>query len=198
VQAKGDTSITVSDATGLLPGQYINWNDGVGEVSVIGANFTPTTGSVSVPLAAALANAHLAAAAISVNGIDYIQIILPGGSVFPIPVTQLVLEPEQGTVQNYTPLMFQQLGYSTIFPKNVPLKAQYTAGYLYPFPAAIHQTCLELCISTIQRNASRRAGGVQSERVGDESTTWFGTTMPELTPEQIQGLSTYRFGRGIY
>lgn len=193
---QGATSITLASATGLLPGQYINWDDGLEASIPIASTYTP--GSTTVPLASATAAAHASAAPLHVNAVDYIQVMLPGNSTFSLDISQLVLEPELGTLVLYSTLFIPLFGYASIFPKDVPLQVQYTAGYTYPYPDPITQVCLELCISTVLRNASPGLGGLQSTKSEEQEDRFFNMTlMPELNADQKDWLMPYRRGRGI-
>ncbi|WP_026975623.1 hypothetical protein [Alicyclobacillus contaminans] len=57
-----------------------------------------------------------------------VRIVMPGELQFNIPVSQLLVQPEIGKVVNYTPLMFQTLGYAAVFPDSIPIRVEYTYG----------------------------------------------------------------------
>jgi hypothetical protein len=111
---QGDAAVSVADCANFLPGQYLQWADGSGEAGIEVVAVSATAGPGSFTLKSDLAYAHASGTRVVVNTVDYIQIVLPGQSFFPIPVSQLVVDAPKGMLINYTPLMFQNLGYATV------------------------------------------------------------------------------------
>lgn len=192
--AIGDTTIHLASATGLLPGQLIRWGNGKETQIAIASSYTTGT---SIPLASPTLATHASGEAIQVGPVDSILVLLPGQSVYTIDITQLVVQPELGRLVLYSTLFIPLFGYASIFPKDVPFQVTYTAGYL-TYPDPIQQVCLELCITTLVRNASVLANaGKQSIRIRDMSIT-FAQNMPELSDDQKHVLNTYKRGQGFF
>src|SRR5579884_1314322 len=108
--AQGATSVAVADISNLLPGQYLQWADGTSEQGIEIAGVAPTaagatSGPGTVTLKTATQYAHNTVTGSSlfptprlvVNTFDFIQIVLPGQSIFPIPIQQLVVDAEHGS-----------------------------------------------------------------------------------------------------
>jgi hypothetical protein len=66
--------------------------------------------------------------------VSRIQFVLPGMVGFSVPVNQMLIDYQQGEVLEYTPLMFQGLGYASIFPRNMPIDVTLAWGYSFPIP----------------------------------------------------------------
>lgn len=208
----GDTQMTLADVTGLLPGKTVNANPFMpsGQALYI-ADPSPqkpepahniatayVAGTLAVPIRDTIVKQHAIGTPVQVFGVDNIYLIQPG-QVFPVPISDLMIEPTLGKIENSTPLQFQMYGSTSIFPRGIPLRVQYTYGYLPgEYPWGLKQVCFELCISTVQRNASLSTGGVQSARSGPVQTTWFAPSMmSELTTDQQRTLLRLARGRGM-
>src|SRR5579885_1844205 len=170
---KGDTVVSVADTSNIVAGQYLQWNDNAGENGIAIAGASVPSGPGTITLTSALQSAHASGAQVIVNTVDYVQIVLPGQSFFPIPIQQLVVDAEKGLLINYTPLMFQNLGYATIFPRELPLFVRYTYGYLLgQIPGVLQEVCLEQCRRIVLRSGHLGAGGVRQWRLDDQSVSY--------------------------
>lgn len=203
----GATSISVADGTGLLPGQYVLFpsnpdypvqqpiqNPFLLVGPGIASSYVPyQTGPVTVPLQLALTKDHAAGEVVAVNGVDTISLLLPY-SVYPIPIDVITQRYAQGQLLIWTPLEIQLFGTCSVFPKNVPLRVQYTHGYVPgQFPVALQQACLDTILYML---TAYRFQGVTRIRSGERAFE-FGAQLPGL-PAGVQDLlSEFRQSVGI-
>ena len=208
----GINQVSVADISNMLPGQYLQWGDGTAEVgqeitAVVSSTVTPpipVTGPGTLTLKNNLAIAHplppanAFAARIVVNTLDLVSIVLPGQALFPIPLTQLVVDAQKGEIINYTPLMFQNLGYATIFPAMLPLLVRYTFGFpLGQIPGVLQEVNIEQCRRIALRNMDLSVGGISSIRSGD-ATINYAAWKPVPFGEDLQDyLGPFRRNLGI-
>lgn len=197
----GDTTVTLASTVNLLRGQSLVFGDANNELMEI-ININPATNQVTVTLP--LTKTHPMGGRVVVNTIDYIRIIMPGSNIFPVYFGSMTVDDQRGTLLNYTPLMVQTLGYTYTFPRNVPLEIRYTYGCrtrsewqeTFPnYPEALVQVCLELCIRLALRSANPAAGGISSERSGDQQITF--KEAPLFTPEMEDALIPFMKDRGM-
>ncbi len=198
--AKGHTSVPVADASDFVAGQYLQWGDGSGEtgigVTAVTASTIDATGTLT--LKSGLAYAHDSGARVVVNTLDFIDIVLPGQSIYPIPISQLVVDAEKGLIINYTPLMFQNLGYATIFPNMLPLLARYTYGFRSgQVPPAFQDAVIEQCRRTVLRYGNLAAQGVKQWRIDDQSMTFADWKPAPLEADLMEQLGPYRRNVGF-
>ena len=195
--ASGDRQLILTDVTGLLPGQLLSIADALEPPARIAAAYV--AGTLIVPLVSPLAAAHAVGAAVLAQGVDTIELVVPNLGYVPVQVPTLVVEGRYGVVRNYTLFYIQMAGYTDLFPRDVPLRVTYTYGYPPgQYPAVLQQTCLELCVSTVLRAATRQGGGVQSQRSLDEGVSYFSPQVPELTPDQRAGLAPFSRRGGMH
>src|SRR5579872_3956305 len=64
-----------------------------------------------------------------------IEYVLPGMQGFQVPVSQILIDYNTGEELNYTPLVFQGLGQTTVFPRGAPVDITYGYGMGYAVPA---------------------------------------------------------------
>ena len=55
---------------------------------------------------------------------------LPGQNQVPIDPSRVVVDYEAGTIDNWSPFVFQTIGYMTVFPERVPINIDYYTGYV--------------------------------------------------------------------
>lgn len=55
---------------------------------------------------------------------------LPGPNQVPIDPSRVVVDHEAGMVYNWSPFVFQTIGYMTVFPEHVPINVDYYTGYV--------------------------------------------------------------------
>lgn len=55
---------------------------------------------------------------------------LPGPSTVPIDPTRIIIDHQTGELINWSPFVFQTIGYMTVFPDGVPINLDYYAGYV--------------------------------------------------------------------
>lgn len=55
---------------------------------------------------------------------------LPGPNQVPIDPSRVVIDHEAGMVYNWSPFVFQTIGYMTVFPEHVPINVDYYTGYV--------------------------------------------------------------------
>jgi hypothetical protein len=206
----GIATVQVADVSSLLVGQYLQWCDVTTEPAQAIITVTPTVngatsgpGSVTlksnltVPHPIPPANLSILTARIVVNTIDFLQIVLPGSSAVAIPTGQLVVDAAKGEVINYTPLMFQNLGYATIFPRAVPLLLRYTYGYPPgQIPATLQEVCLEQCRRIAIFNASLGAG-IKRFKVDDQQIDYEWNPVP-LGADLQSYLGRFRRNVGMF
>ena len=191
--AKDDTVVAVADCSNVLKGQYLQWNDSSGEQGIEISAVSATSGAGNVTLKTALQYAHTSGTEVVVNTLDFIEIILPGQSFFPIPITQLVVDAEHGILINYTPLMFQNLGYATIFPKNLPLLVRYTYGYLAgDVPAVLQEVTVEQCRRWALKMGDPGPGGVSRWSLDDQSVSYVAWKPVTLDVDLADALGPFR------
>ncbi|GAC1649477.1 MAG: hypothetical protein NVS4B6_24610 [Mycobacterium sp.] len=182
--AAGINTVVVSDISNLLPGQTFQWGDGTSESGREITSVVPTTaGAVSGPGTLTLLTNLLFPhplppaggflARVVVNTLDAVTIVMPGLSYFPLPLTQFVVDAQKGEIMNYTPLMFQNLGYATIFPSMLPLLVRYTAGYLLgQYPAVLQEVTIEQARRIALFNMHLGLGGIAGVKSGDVSVNY--------------------------
>lgn len=70
------------------------------------------------------------------NGITLIfpsnqgNVNLPGANQVPIDPSRVVIDHEAGLLYNWSPFVFQTIGYMTVFPEDVPIDIDYYTGYV--------------------------------------------------------------------
>lgn len=65
-----------------------------------------------------------------------VELVLPGHAPFELPLSQLLIDYQRGTIRSYSPLVWQTFGVSTVFPRNnIPIAVTYAYGKGYPVPA---------------------------------------------------------------
>lgn len=63
------------------------------------------------------------------------QLVMPGFAPFALPLGQLMVDYERGTIRSWSPMIFQSLGVANVFPKNgLPIVITYAYGFGYPIP----------------------------------------------------------------
>lgn len=55
---------------------------------------------------------------------------LPGSNQVPISPDRVVIDHQAGILTNWSPFIFQTLGYQTVFPEHVPINVDYYTGYV--------------------------------------------------------------------
>lgn len=55
---------------------------------------------------------------------------LPGGNQVPIDPTRVVIDHQAGLLENWSPFVFQTIGYLTVFPEHVPINIDYYTGFV--------------------------------------------------------------------
>lgn len=55
---------------------------------------------------------------------------LPGPNQVPIDPSRVVIDHEAGMLYNWSPFVFQTIGYMTVFPEHVPINVDYYTGYV--------------------------------------------------------------------
>lgn len=55
---------------------------------------------------------------------------LPGGNQVPIDPSRVVIDHQAGLLENWSPFVFQTIGYMTVFPEHVPINIDYYTGYI--------------------------------------------------------------------
>jgi|SRR5579859_8030565 len=55
---------------------------------------------------------------------------LPGGNQVPIDPSRVVVDHQAGLLENWSPFVFQTIGYLTVFPEHVPINIDYYTGYI--------------------------------------------------------------------
>ena len=200
----GDTSMMVQERVGMLAGQYVlfpnrpdypvarpqldsNFPVGPG----IDGSYVPVLaralGPGIVPLASPLTKSHLAGEIVAVNGVDTIAILLPY-TLQPIPIDVITQRFNQGQLLIWTPLEIQLFGTTSVFPRNIPLRVQYTAGFETDrFPPVLKQACLDTMIYMM---TGYRFEGVKRVRSAERALE-FGEQMPVLPAGIRAMLSRY-------
>lgn len=70
------------------------------------------------------------------NGIQLIfpantgNVNLPGANQVPIDPSRVVIDHDAGILYNWSPFVFQTIGYMTVFPEGVPINVDYYTGYI--------------------------------------------------------------------
>jgi hypothetical protein len=180
----GINTVVVADISNMLAGQTLQWGDGTSEsgreiMTVVPQTPGALSGPGTVTLLTNLLFPHPIppaggfAARVVVNTLDQVTIVMPGLSYFPLPLTQFVVDAQKGEILNYTPLMFQNLGYATIFPAMLPLLVRYTYGHLLgQYPQVLQEVTIEQSRRIALRNMDLSAAGVSSIRSGDETISY--------------------------
>jgi hypothetical protein len=193
----GINQVTVADISNMLVGQTLQWGDGTAEPGLRITAIAPTTagalsGAGAVTLVGNLTLPHPLppaggfSARVVVNTLDAVTIVMPGLSYFPLPLTQFVVDAQKGEILNYTPLMFQNLGYATIFPAMLPLLVRYTYGFLLSqVPPVLQEVTIEQARRIALRNMDLTAAGVTSIKSGDASIG-YGAWKPVPLGEDLQ------------
>ena len=68
--------------------------------------------------------------------VKHVQLVLPGMTGWQLPAQQILIDYNNGELKIYTPLMFQGLGYASVFPEGMPVDVTLGWGYL----AAVNPT----------------------------------------------------------
>jgi len=63
-----------------------------------------------------------------------VKIVLPDGVGFDVPTQSLLVDYEAGTLQNMTPLAYQGIGLTTLFPLGIPIDVTCAYGVNYAVP----------------------------------------------------------------
>lgn len=205
---QGDMSIQLADTTGIQPGKilFLGVTFGQGQViefsvptTQVSGNYVlnPYGGPGTVPLVLPLGSGFPSGTTAQVSGVDFLQIVLPG-STYPISAQAIVTQYATGIIENYSPLIFQSVGYTPNFARDVPLQIQYTSGYLpSQYPPTLKQACLD--VMTYQVVQRRMTGVVRAHR--GETTVQYGQVGGKngaLPAEICYGLTQFcRYG-GIW
>lgn len=65
-----------------------------------------------------------------------VEFVMPGFAPFSLPLAQLLIDYQRGSIRSYSPMIFQGLGVANFFPRGgLPIIAQYAYGLGYPIPA---------------------------------------------------------------
>jgi hypothetical protein len=125
--------------------------------------------------------------------------VLPGQQYVPLPLTQFVVDAQKGEIINYTPLMFQLLGYATIFPAMLPLTVRHSYGYLLgQYPQVLQEVNIEQSRRIVLRNMDLSGGGIRSIKSGDASID-YGTWNPVALGADLRDyLGPYRRNVGFH
>lgn len=74
---------------------------------------------------------------LNLNAVDLVfppntgnNVNLPGPSTVPIDPTRIIIDHQTGELINWSPFVFQTIGYMTVFPDGVPINVDYYAGYV--------------------------------------------------------------------
>ncbi len=69
------------------------------------------------------------------------QFVQPGLQGFTIPLNRVVVDTLKGTIDQYSPLVLQGVGYISAFPAGTPVAITYARGYGYgPMPQPVYTT----------------------------------------------------------
>lgn len=200
--AQGATSAIVADVTALVVGQYLQFVDSNPEAVEIATVGTPATNQTSATVTFTTATptlyAHSARCRVIVNTVDFCNIVLPGSAVYAIPTGQLIVDADKGELLNYTPLMFQNLGYATIFPRELPILVRYTHGYAVgSVPAPLVEVAIEQCRRWALQSGNLAVGGVTQWKLDDQSVSYAWT--PAIIETDLADLlGPWRRDRGIH
>lgn len=64
-----------------------------------------------------------------------VQLVMPGFAPFTLPVGQLLIDYQRAEIRSWSPLIFQSLGISTVFPRSgLPIIIDYAYGFGYAIP----------------------------------------------------------------
>lgn len=73
------------------------------------------------------------------NPICYVksaQLVMPGFAPFALPLGEIMIDYQRGTIRSWSPMIFQTLGVANVFPRNgLPIVITYAYGFGYPIPA---------------------------------------------------------------
>lgn len=104
---------------------------------------------------------------------------LPGPNIVPIDPNRVVIDHDTGQMVNWSPFIFQTLGYMTVFPEGVPINLDYYTGY----------------VSTVTSSAIQAA--VTLIPVANASCFFYGQTIrfyEPTTPEYLNVQATTTYG----
>jgi hypothetical protein len=132
---KADTTLDLTDRNGnLIPDSVLSefLEDESGNIdALIGQSFLPQEEKLRFFGAG---NNFLTLSRSPIIYIKQVKIVLPNSVGFDVPVQSLLVDFQMGTLQNMTPLTFQGVGITTIFPKDLPIDVTMAWGRGYAVP----------------------------------------------------------------
>ncbi len=63
------------------------------------------------------------------------ELVMPGFAPFQLPLGELFYDYQRGTIQSFSPLIFQSFGVANVFPSGLPIVVNYAYGWGWPIPA---------------------------------------------------------------
>ena len=73
--------------------------------------------------------------------VKQMQFVQPGLQGFTIPLNRVIVDSLKGTIEQYSPLVLQGVGYVSVFPEGTPVAITYASGYGYgPLPMPVYTT----------------------------------------------------------
>jgi hypothetical protein len=70
-----------------------------------------------------------------IAAVNSVQLVMPGFAPFALPVGQLLIDYQRGIIRSWSPIVYQSLGISTVFPRNgLPIVMQFISGCGYAIP----------------------------------------------------------------
>ena len=122
------------------------------------------------------------------------QIIVPGTSGLQIPVDQLLIDYDSGSVLEYTPLLYQGQGYFARFPENVPVDFTIAYGYglaaLAPSISSVDGTGAGIPPGTYNLAVTTKTMYGETTATVSTFTTVTGSRVVTITP--VLGAYVYR------
>lgn len=107
--------------------------------------------------------------------IKNIQFVLPGMQGYQVPVSQILIDYNVSELLNYTPLVFQGIGLTTVFPRGTPITITYGYGMGYAVPSPSFTTK-----DVAPTTGTPLAPGTYYTAVS--SQTMWGESQPTITP----------------
>jgi hypothetical protein len=176
-QLKSDPTLTLTDLTGMaIPDDVLNdfLEEHSGEIdALIGQSFLPQEATLSLR---GNGTNRLTIPRDPLIYVKQVKVVLPTTTVgFEIPLSSLLIDYENATLLNQSPLVFQggATGLTTAFARNVPIFVTCAWGVNFPVPAPT--------FTAAPATSSGTPLSAGNHTVQVSSSTWQGESLPSST-----------------
>lgn len=132
-----------------------------------------------------------------------VQLVMPGFAPFELPIGELLVDYERGSIRSYSPMIWRSIGVSTAFPRNViPILVNYAYGAGWPISAPSFTLANATCNGTLSNVSyditctSRTQGGESLESSVQSYTPANGAIQVNITP--VLGALVYRVYAAVH